>query len=79
VIGVLMASSAPGRRRPDVRESLDLVMSGLRTWWGVGAGGLSAASRSAATMFGFLVSSILLAAWSWSQVSTGIARRGPGV
>jgi hypothetical protein len=76
MIGVLMAASAPGQGWPDIRESLDLVVSGLRVRLGVGVGGgLSPASRSAATVFGFLTS-VVLAALSWYQVTADVAWRG---
>jgi len=73
MIGVLMASSAPGQRRPNLRESLDLVLSGLRARLGAGVGGdLSPAGRAAARVFGFLAS-VVLAALSWYEVAARIA------
>ncbi len=76
MIDVLMASSAPEQRHPGFRESLDLVLSGLRTRLGAAAaGGLSPASRSAAMVFGFL-SCVVLAMLSWYDVAADVVWRG---
>jgi hypothetical protein len=76
MVGVLMAASAPGQRRPDLREALDLVVSGLRTRFGTGVGGgLSPATRAAATVFG-LLAAVALATMSWYRVTAGLAWRG---
>ncbi len=76
MIGVLMAARAPGQRGPDIRELLNLVVSGLRCRLRAGVGGgLSPASRSAAAVFG-LATSIVLTALSWYEVAAGIAWRG---
>ncbi|MFB9236822.1 hypothetical protein ACFFWC_14880 [Plantactinospora siamensis] len=80
MLGVLMAGAAPGQRQPGLRESLDLVVSGLRARLRVpvrAAG--SAPWREASAVFGY-GAAVLLAAIPAYQLSPGIFARGlPGL
>lgn len=78
ILGALLAASRPGQARPDRREALDLVVSGLRLRFAaVCGGGPTLAARSAASVFG-LVTSVALAALSWHQVALSLAERTLG-
>ncbi len=70
MITVLMTDSADGQRRPGLRETTDLVLSGLRARLRLTAqGAFTPASRLALTMFGILAATVA-AVFSYSQLAT---------
>jgi hypothetical protein len=72
MIGVLMSASAPEQRRPDPREALNLVASGLRTRLRMAASGVrTPAWRAAFIVFAYLGAAAITAISTYSQIIRG--------